>query len=78
LPVFCSDPLLVQRGVLGAVGYDYETLGREAGSMIAKILTGQSIQMIPIQAPQARKTEINLQLVERLKKQQQRSSGEPR
>lgn len=48
LPLFCSDPLLIDKGVLAAVGYDYKEIGKEAGKMVVRLLKGENIKNIPI------------------------------
>lgn len=59
LPLFCSDPLLIDQGVLGAVGYDYGEVGRETGRVVAKILKGEDIKNLPIHSPAELKVVIN-------------------
>lgn len=66
LPIFSSDPILIERGVLAAVGYDYRDLGRETGDLVAQILKGKSVKELPIQDPKSLKTVINLQMAEKL------------
>jgi len=59
LPLFCSDPLLVAEGVLGAVGYDYTEVGKETGLVVARLLKGEAIETIPIHSPLKLKTVVN-------------------
>lgn len=59
LPLFCSDPLLVREGVLGAVGYDYTEVGKETGLVVARLLRGEAIETIPIHPPLTLKTMVN-------------------
>lgn len=66
LPIFTSDPLLVQKGVLAAVGYDYRDIGHETGMIVAKILNGENPNHIPIHNPNALKAIINTSLATRL------------
>jgi putative ABC transport system substrate-binding protein len=66
LPLFCSDPLLVKRGVLAAVGYDYMEIGREAGDIVVRILNGEPAEYIPVHSPEHLKTVINKDLLLKL------------
>jgi putative ABC transport system substrate-binding protein len=66
LPIFTSDPLLVQKGVLAAVGYDYHDIGRETGIMVAKILKGENPKQLPTHNPSTLKAFINSSLAKRL------------
>lgn len=66
LPIFTSDPLLVQKGVLAAVGYDYQDVGKETGIIIGKILNGENPNDIPIHNPSTLKAVINAELVRQL------------
>ncbi len=66
LPLFCSDPLLVKRGVLAAVGYDYVEVGLESGLVVAKLLKGEDVKDIPVHHPPRLKTIVNFPLARRL------------
>lgn len=66
LPLFCSDPLLVKRGVLAAVGYDYTDVGRETGNMVARVLQGEEVSLIPVRTPDQLKTVFNKTLIKSL------------
>lgn len=66
LPIFTSDPLLVQKGVLAAVGYDYQDIGKETGIIVGKILNGTNPNDIPIHNPSTLKAVINAELVRQL------------
>lgn len=66
IPLFCSDPLLVKRGVLAAVGYNYIEVGRETGRVVARILRGESVSQIPVRSPEQLETVINKTLVQEL------------
>lgn len=66
LPIFTSDPLLVQKGILAAVGYDYHDIGRETGMMAAKILNGENANHIPMHNPSTLKAVINTSLAKAL------------
>lgn len=66
LPIFTSDPLLVKRGVLAAVGYDYFEVGKETGHVVAQILKGEKAEQIAVHNPKALKAAINASLAEKL------------
>ncbi len=66
LPIFTSDPLLVQKGILAAVGYDYHDIGRETGIITAKVLNGENANHIPIHNPSTLKAVINTPLARAL------------
>lgn len=66
IPLFCSDPLLVKRGVLAAVGYDYAEVGRETGRVVARILQGEPVSQIPVRSPEQLQTVINKALAKEL------------
>lgn len=66
LPIFTSDPILVEKGVLAAVGFDYHTVGVETGKVIAKILNGESANQIPVHSPKEVKTVINRTLAKKM------------
>ena len=66
LPIFTSDPILVKKGILAAVGYDYEDMGKETGQVVAKILKGEPAQQIPIHNPKELKAVINNSLAKKL------------
>ncbi len=67
LPLFCNDPLLIERGVLAAVGFDYYEIGKETGEMVVKLLKGEKIKDLPMHNPATLKTVINSPLAEKLK-----------
>ncbi len=67
LPIFTSDPLLVQKGVLAAVGYDYHDIGHETGIMVAKILNGENPNNMAVHNPSTLKAFINTALAKGLK-----------
>lgn len=66
LPIFTSDPQLIQKGILAAVGYDYQDVGKETGLMVANILKGANPNDIPIHNPSTLKAVINSQLAKQL------------
>lgn len=66
IPLFCSDPLLVNRGILAAVGYNYADIGRETGLVVARILKGEAAETIPIRSPEHLETAINKKLAQKL------------
>ncbi len=48
IPVFSGDPLLIDRGIIAAVGFDRTMLGNEAGKRVVQILQGQTAETIAI------------------------------
>lgn len=67
LPIFTSDPILIKQGVLAAVGYDYEDMGKETAQVVARILNGESADRIAIHNPSELKAVINGSLAKKLK-----------
>lgn len=51
MPTFCSDPLLVEKGILAGIGFDYKTVGLETGKMVGKLLEGETVQQLPAHSP---------------------------
>lgn len=66
LPVFCNDPLLVKRGVLVGVGFDYTELGRETGKRVGELLKGADIKAMPIKSLAHSITVINKPLAQKM------------
>ncbi len=66
LPIFASDPVLVKKGVLAAVGFDYKDVGIETGKIIARVLNGEEANKIPITTPKHLKSLINVPLAKKL------------
>lgn len=58
IPVFCADPESVKQGCLGTVAHSQYGLGRQAGKMVAKVLSGIDIQTLPVETP----TEVEMSL----------------
>jgi len=46
-PVFAGDTASVAKGAVAAVGFDYDTVGRQAGALAARILKGEAPGAIP-------------------------------
>lgn len=60
LPVFTAELDSVDRGVLGAFGFDYYDLGYESGEMALQILQeGKNPATMPVQNPQQLKLKMN-------------------
>ena len=66
LPIFTNDPILVKKGILAAVGYDYEDMGKETGQVVARILSGELAQQIAVHNPIELKAVINASLANKL------------
>lgn len=60
VPVFCSDTDMIEHGALAAIGPNQYDLGRQAGKMILKILSGEKENNMPVLFPE--KTEVYLNL----------------
>lgn len=50
VPVFAADLMLVERGVIATIGYDYEQMGEVAGMMVVDILNGKDANQMPVQS----------------------------
>jgi len=59
IPVFCADPESVKQGCLAAVTHSQYGLGRQTGKMVAKVLKGTDIQMLPVERPAVVELSIN-------------------
>lgn len=59
IPVFCADPESVKQGCLAAVTHSQYGLGRQTGKMVAKVLKGTNIQMLPVERPAVVELSIN-------------------
>lgn len=60
LPLFVGEKDSVVRGGFAAYGFDYESIGKEAGKMAAQILTGEAkAGELPVLPPQDLKLVIN-------------------
>ncbi len=66
LPIFCNDPVLIKKGVLAAIGYDYLDIGRETGEVVLKILAGTPANTLPIHMPSNLKAVLNRDLAIKL------------
>lgn len=49
VPVFATEPQLVEQGATGAIGNSYKDWGLQSGAMVAKILSGASPVDLPIE-----------------------------
>jgi putative ABC transport system substrate-binding protein len=66
LPIFSSDPALLKRGILAAVGFDYHEVGLATGKVVAKILEGEDASKIPAQTPENLRSVVNQSLAKKL------------
>ncbi len=48
IPLFAGDVDWVERGAVGALGFDYEELGHQTAAVINRIFAGESPANIPI------------------------------
>ena len=51
IPLFAADTMLVEKGVIAVLGYDYSMIGRQTGVIIARILKGEKARDIAVQIP---------------------------
>jgi ABC-type uncharacterized transport system substrate-binding protein len=54
VPVFATEPQLVEQGATGAIGDSYKDWGLQSGNMVAKILSGTSPADLPIEPTRIR------------------------
>ncbi|HSV30407.1 MAG TPA: ABC transporter substrate-binding protein [Atribacteraceae bacterium] len=52
IPLILADPTTVVRGALLALGFDYYQLGRQTGTIVARILQGEDPGSIPVEFAQ--------------------------
>ena len=64
--VFCNVPSLVEKGIVGAVGYDYKAIGKETGELALRILKGEEANTIPIEHPKKLESRVNVALAKKL------------
>lgn len=67
IPVFCADPESVKQGCLAAVTHSQYGLGRQTGKMVAKVLKGTDIQMLPVETPAEVELSLNQDVAQALK-----------
>lgn len=51
MPLFAADILLVEKGLVGMVGFDYYSIGQQTGNLVKRILEGEEAGEIPVQNP---------------------------
>ena len=56
VPIFSTEPKLVELGATGAVGDDFEAWGAQSGRLAAKVLAGVSPADLPIQVTAVQRT----------------------
>ncbi len=56
VPVFSTEPKLIELGATGAIGDDFEAWGAQSGRLVAKVLAGVSPADLPIQATAVQRT----------------------
>ena len=59
IPLIAGDTDSVKRGAAAGYGFDYNTLGKQAGDMAAKILSGTPIKDIPVEYAKVLQLSIN-------------------
>lgn len=65
IPVIANDPILVDNGVLLALGCDYFNSGKQLGFMIADIIEGHNVTT-KIQVPNIKELKINKRISDKL------------
>lgn len=60
IPVFAADILLVEKGALAMTGISYHDIGVQVGNMVCDILSGKSVEQIPVEHPSQNKIYLNL------------------
>ena len=66
-PIFCNDPILINQGVLAAVGYNYKEVGRDTGDLVVRILKGEDVAKITVEHPKNLESVVNLKLAKEWK-----------
>lgn len=66
IPVFAADTATVSRGAVAALGFDYYDLGRQTGSMVARILNGATPATMPVESVDALNLFVNPEAGERM------------
>ena len=66
IPVFAADTATVSRGAVAALGFDYYDLGRQTGSMVARILNGATPATMPVESVDALNLFVNPDAGERM------------
>jgi len=67
MPIYASDPQSVERGCLAAAAYGQYEIGRETGKILAKVLSGQAPESIPVQTLTNVELSLNQHTANRLK-----------
>ena len=66
IPVFASENNSVKQGAIATLGIDYYQLGRQTGSMAARILNGSKPAEMPVESSEDLKLYINKKAAERI------------
>jgi ABC-type uncharacterized transport system substrate-binding protein len=56
VPVFTTEPALVEQGATGAIGDDFEAWGAQSGHLAAKVLAGVAPAALPIEKTRVQRT----------------------
>lgn len=67
MPIYAADPQSVERGCLAAAAYGQYEIGREAGKVLIKVLSGQAPESIPVQTLTNVELTLNQQTANKLK-----------
>jgi len=66
LPVFAGDTASVERGAIGAVGFDYYQVGRQTGEVVLAVLNGEDPGSIPVRFASGSELFVNPAAAERM------------
>jgi putative ABC transport system substrate-binding protein len=67
VPLFVSDPDSVERGALAAYAYDQRQMGRQVGTMVARVLKGENVKDMPVERAKDLKFSLNPKTAEMIK-----------
>lgn len=65
LPISIDAPTVL-KNILVSVGYNYADIGKDTGLIVAKLLKGENIALIPIEHPKMLKVTINATMAKKL------------
>ena len=59
VPIYSTEPSMVERGIAAAIGDDYEAWGKQSGELMAKLLGGSIPAELDIQSTRIQQTKIS-------------------
>lgn len=66
VPLFAADIMLVKKGLVGMIGFDYYSIGLQTGELIQRVLEGEDAGSIPVQNPTLLKEILNPSAAEKM------------